>query len=76
MVHGFFYGVILVVFALGLVGQWYYRAYRDLLLMVHSAEILFIGIVGWYSFGPLVLGPLFALWLSGLGLIFVMNRFA
>ncbi|RRK11517.1 hypothetical protein D1831_02165 [Lactiplantibacillus garii] len=76
MVHGLFYGVLLAGFFGGLFVQWYYRAYLDLLLTVHSIEVLFLGIVGWYSFGPLVLGPLLALWLTGLGAIYVMNRFA
>ncbi|WP_318765710.1 hypothetical protein [Lactiplantibacillus carotarum] len=76
MVHGVFYSVMLVGFCGGLLAQWYYRAYLYLLITVHSVEILFFGVLGWYSFGPLVLGPLLALWLMGVALIYVMNRFA
>lgn len=76
MIHGFFYGVLFVGFLIGMAVEWYYRAYFDLLIMVHCIEMLFIGVLGWYSFGPLVLLPLAGLWLSGMGAIYVMNRFA
>ncbi|BDZ31469.1 hypothetical protein RA086_09650 [Lactiplantibacillus sp. WILCCON 0030] len=75
MVHSFFYSVMLILFLLGLLGQWVYRAYFQLLLMVHSIEILFMGVVGWYTFGPMIILPLLGLWLTGLVIIYMMNRF-
>jgi len=76
MVHSFFYSVMLVLFLMGILVQWTYRAYFQLLVMLHSLEILFMGVIGLYTFGSLVLLQLLGLWLTGTLIIFVMNRFA
>ena len=76
MAHYFFTSVMLVIFLMGMSVQWRYRGYLQLLVLVHSVEISFMGIIGWYSFGELVLLPLFGLWLLGTLAIFVMNQYA
>lgn len=76
MGHSFFYSVMLVLFLMGMLLQWRYRGYLQLLLMVHSIEIGFMGLIGWYTFGVLVLLPLLGLWLVGTLVILTMNRFA
>ncbi|WEE35140.1 hypothetical protein [Lactiplantibacillus paraplantarum] len=76
MIHGTFYGVILISFLIGIGVQWYFREYLQLLVLGHSIEVLFMVVLGWYQFGMLVLLPLLILWGIGLGAIYVMNRFA
>lgn len=76
MVHGMFYAVLLGLFMAGIGLQWVYRAYFNLLIFVHSIEIMFLGVLSWYSFGNLVFLPLTGLWLVGMGSIYLMNRFA
>lgn len=76
MIHGTFYGVILISFFINIVVQWYFREYLQLLVLGHSIEVLFMVVLGWYQFGMLVLVPLLVLWGIGLGAIYVMNRFA
>ncbi|MDV0431430.1 hypothetical protein RXV91_11205 [Lactiplantibacillus sp. DA1] len=76
MIHGTFYGVILISFLIGISVQWYFREYLQLLILGHSIEVLFMVVLGWYQFGVLVLLPLLILWGFGLGVIYVMNQFA
>ena len=42
MLHGTFYGVILISFLIGIGVQWYFREYFQLLVFGHSVEILFM----------------------------------
>lgn len=76
MIHGTFYGVILISFLIGISVQWCFREYLQLLILGHSIEVLFMVVLGWYQFGVLVLLPLLILWGIGLGVIYVMNQFA
>lgn len=76
MAHGLFYSVILIGFFASMIIHWIYRAYFDFLITLHTVEVLFLGVVGWYGFGPLVVVPLAMLWLLGIGVIYTMNQFA
>mgnify|MGYP003367167678 CR=1 FL=1 len=42
MIHGTFYGVILISFLIGIGVQWYFREYLQLLVLGHSIEVLFM----------------------------------
>jgi len=75
MGHSLFYSVMLGLFLVGMLFQWQYRGYLQLLVMVHSIEILFMGVIGWYTFGALVLLPLVGLWLTGTLAIYVMIQY-
>ncbi|AVK60853.1 hypothetical protein C5Z25_03390 [Lactobacillus sp. CBA3605] len=74
--QGLFYSSMLVIFLLGMVAQWYYRTYFEFLMLVHTVEILFMGVIGWYRLGPVIWLPLLGLWLLGAVAICVMHQFA
>ena len=76
MVHGMFYSVLGIGFLVSIGIKWFFRSYFQLLILVHSIEILFMTVVCWYQFGLLTLMPLTALWVIGMGVIYMMNRFA
>ncbi|WP_237756483.1 hypothetical protein [Lactiplantibacillus herbarum] len=69
-----FYGVMLMSYLTGTVVQWYYREYASLLVLLDSITILFMGILGWYRIGSLVLLPIAGLWCISVGTIYAMNR--